>query len=226
MHSRPPRAYGSGSARCTSASNLACTPGRSKLTKPWSIATSRSRTACTSNTSSATLTRPSRQARAASSGSVRRAFTTTKGTRGASVPDEGTWASAENFASQSMDDPGLIPSLIGAPLSPRGGGVAGTIEDLLVDPASHRPVWLLVRLRHSARPYTFVPAQRMASRADAIVVPYDDAALRSAPVRLDGPGPLRREHAIALSRHYGVRAPESQVRGLRAGPAQVSRFAA
>ena len=64
-----------------------------------------------------------------------------------------------------MDAPGLIPSLIGAPLSPRGGGVAGTVEDLLVDPASHLPVWLLVRLRHSAQPYTFVPAARMTSRA-------------------------------------------------------------
>jgi hypothetical protein len=124
-----------------------------------------------------------------------------------------------------MDAPGLIPSLIGAALCAGAGPPAGTVEDLLVDHTS-RPVWLLVRLRHAARPYTFVPAQRMASRADAIVVPYDDAALRSAPVRLDGPGPLRRDHAIALSRHYGVRAPESQARGLRAGPAQVSRFAA
>jgi hypothetical protein len=125
-----------------------------------------------------------------------------------------------------MDAPGLIPSLIGAPLSPRGGGVAGTVEDLLVDPASHRPVWLLVRLRHAARPYTFVPAQRMATRADAIVIPYDEAALRAAPVRLDRPGPFRRDHAVALSHHYGVRAPSSQARGLRADPAQVSRFAA
>jgi hypothetical protein len=124
-----------------------------------------------------------------------------------------------------MDAPGLIPSLIGAALSPAGGPAAGTIEDLLVDHAS-RPVWLLVRLRHAARPYTFVPAQGMATRADAIVIPYDEAALRAAPVRLDRPGPFRRDHAVALSRHYGVRAPSSQACGLRADPAQVSRFAA
>ena len=138
------------------------------------------------------------------------------------MPDEGTWASAENFASQSMDAPGLIPSLIGAPLSPRGGGVAGTIEDLLVDPASHRPVWLLVRLRHSARPYTFVPAQRMASRADGVVVPFDEDALRDAPVRLAAPSACAREHAVTLSRHYGVRIPFGDARPLRAAASAVA----
>jgi hypothetical protein len=124
-----------------------------------------------------------------------------------------------------MDAPGLIPSLIGAPLSPGGGPAAGTVEDLLVDDAS-RPVWLLVRLRGASRPYTFVPAQRMATRTDAVVVPYDEAALREAPVRLDGPGPFRREHAVALSRHYGVRAPSSDARALRAAPPRVTRYAA
>ncbi|HEY7621793.1 MAG TPA: hypothetical protein VH834_18600 [Solirubrobacteraceae bacterium] len=114
-----------------------------------------------------------------------------------------------------MDAPGLIPSLIGAPLSPRGGGVAGTVEDLLVDPASHRPVWLLVRLRQSAQPYTFVPAVRMASRADAVVVPFDEAALREAPVRLAAPCGCPREHAVALSRHYGVPTPFGEARPLR-----------
>jgi hypothetical protein len=122
-----------------------------------------------------------------------------------------------------MDAPGLIPSLIGAPLSPAGGPAAGTVEDLLVDATSH-PVWLLVRLRATSRPYTFVPANRMATRADAIVVPYDEAALRDSPVRLDDPGPLRRAHATLLSRYYGLRAPSSEPRGLRAAP--VSRAAA
>jgi hypothetical protein len=125
-----------------------------------------------------------------------------------------------------MDAPGLIPSLIGAPLSPAGGPIAGTVEDLLVDETS-RPVWLLVRLRGaSPRPYTFVPTQGMATRAHAIVVPYDEAALRDAPVRLDHPGPFRRAHATLLSRYYGVRAASSEARPLRAAPARVSRFAA
>jgi hypothetical protein len=125
-----------------------------------------------------------------------------------------------------VDAPGLIPSLIGAPLSPAGGPAAGTVEDLLVDDTS-RPVWLLVRLRGAMRrPYTFVPAQRMATRARAIVVPYDENALRDAPVRLDDPGPFRRAHAVALGRYYGVRAPSSEARPLRAAPATISRFAA
>jgi len=122
-----------------------------------------------------------------------------------------------------MDAPGLIPSLIGAPLSPAGGPAAGTVVDLLVDATSH-PVWLLVRLRAATRPYTFVPANRMATRADAIVVPYDEAALRDSPVRLDHPGPFRRAYATLLGRYYGLRAPASDPRGVRA--ALVSRAAA
>ena len=114
-----------------------------------------------------------------------------------------------------MDAPGLIPSLIGAPLRPGGGPVAGIIEDLLVDATSHRPVWLLVRLHRAERPYTFVPAARMAVRARAIAVPYDEAALRTAPVRLDAPERCSDEHLAALSRHYG----------LRVGTPRVSRVA-
>ena len=122
-----------------------------------------------------------------------------------------------------MDALGLIPSLIGAPLSPAGGPAAGTVEDLLVDAASH-PVWLLVRLRTTDRPYTFVPASRMVTRAHAVVVPYDEAALRDSPVRLDDPGPFRRAYATLLSRYFGLRAPASDPHGLRAAP--VSRAAA
>ena len=117
---------------------------------------------------------------------------------------------------QSMDAPGLIPPLIGAPLSPRSGGVAGTVEDLLVDAASHRPVWLLVRLHGVVQPYTFVPAERMASRTGAVVVPFDEKALRETPVRLASPAGCAREQAAMLSRHYGVRVPPGEARGLRA----------
>ena len=121
-----------------------------------------------------------------------------------------------NSARQSMDAPGLIPPLIGAPLSSRSGGVAGTVEDLLVDAASHRPVWLLVRLDGVGAPYTFVPAERMASRTGSVVVPFDEQALRDTPVRLASPSGCGREHAVALSRHYGLRVPSGEARGLRA----------
>jgi hypothetical protein len=114
-----------------------------------------------------------------------------------------------------MDAPGLIPSLIGAPLRPGGGAIAGTIEDLLVDAASHRPVWLLVRLHRAELPYTFVPATGMAVRARAIAVPFDEAALRSAPVRLAAPERCSGAHMAVLSRHYGVRVACTEARALR-----------
>ena len=120
-----------------------------------------------------------------------------------------------NSGRQSMDAPGLIPPLIGAPLSPRSGGVAGIVEDLLVDAVSHRPVWLLVRLHDAVQPYTFVPAERMASRTGSVVVPFDERALREAPVRLASPSGCAREHAAVLGRHYGVRVPPGEARGLR-----------
>jgi hypothetical protein len=125
-----------------------------------------------------------------------------------------------------MDAPGLIPSLIGAPLSPGGGAVTGTVEDLLVDATSHRPVWLLVRLHDTVQPYTFVPAQRMATRANAVVVPFDEAAVRDAPVRLAAPPRSLREHVVALCRHYGIRTPAGEPRALRAAPAHLTRAAA
>jgi hypothetical protein len=125
-----------------------------------------------------------------------------------------------------MDAPGLIPSLIGAPLRPDGGAVAGTIEDLLVDAATHRPVWLLVRLHRAERPYTFVPAGRMAVRARAIAVPFDEAALRSAPVRLAAPEGCSGEDLAVLSRHYGVRVASCQARPLRPAAPRISRAAA
>jgi hypothetical protein len=121
-----------------------------------------------------------------------------------------------NSARQSMDAPGLIPPLIGAPLFPRSGAVAGIVEDLLVDAASHRPVWLLVRLHDVVQPYTFVPAERMASRTGSVVVPFDERALRETPVRLASPSRCGREQAAVLSRHYGVRVPPGEARGLRA----------
>jgi hypothetical protein len=125
-----------------------------------------------------------------------------------------------------MDAPGFIPSLIGAALASSGGAVAGTIEDLLVDATSHRPVWLLVRLRGEAPAYTFVPAQRMVGRANAVVVPFDAATLRDAPVRLARPAACLHEHVVALSRHYGVRVPTAEARSLRAAAGRVSRLAA
>lgn len=105
-----------------------------------------------------------------------------------------------------MDAPGLIPSLIGAPLA-AGEQLAGTVEDLLVCPSSGRPLWLLVRLDDCPVPYTFVPAGRLVSRPDAVAVPFEEDMVRAAPVRLAAPAPVSREQAARLSRHYGLRTP-------------------
>jgi hypothetical protein len=56
----------------------------------------------------------------------------------------------------------------------------------------------------------------MASRTGSVVVPFDEKALRETPVRLASPSGCGREHALALGRHYGVRVPAGEARGLRA----------
>jgi len=105
-----------------------------------------------------------------------------------------------------MDAPGLIPSLIGAPLADRNGSMVATVEDLLVDERTHCPIWLLVRLRADASPFTFVPAARLASRAGCVAVPFEGDQIRAAPVRLAAPSDAAREHAVRLCRHYGLMA--------------------
>ena len=72
----------------------------------------------------------------------------------------------------------------------------------------------------------FVPAERMASRTGSVVVPFDEKALRETPVRLASPSGCAREHATMLSRHYGVRVPFGDARGVRAVVPAVSRIAA
>jgi PRC-barrel domain protein len=117
-----------------------------------------------------------------------------------------------------MEPAGCIPSLVGAPLADREGAVLGTVEDLMVATPSRRPVWLLVRLRHAARPYTFVPAGHLGGDAAAVRVPFSEAHVRAAPVRLATACQASREDAVRLCRHYGVRLPvetwTGEVRGI------------
>jgi hypothetical protein len=114
--------------------------------------------------------------------------------------------------------PACIPSLVGARLADRDGAVVGTVEDLMFATPSQRPVWLLVRLRHVAEPYTFVPADRLGGDAAAVRVRFTEAQIRAAPVRLAVPCEASREHAVRLCRHYGVRLPvetwTGEVRGI------------
>lgn len=119
-----------------------------------------------------------------------------------------------------MEAPGLIPSLIGAPLAGGAGADVGIVEDLLCDEQTNRPLWLLVRLDGGG--FTYVPAGHLASRRRSVAVPYDEDAIRAAPVRLHEPVALGREHAVRLCRHYGVRLPSATwmaaVSGVRGRP--------
>jgi hypothetical protein len=115
-----------------------------------------------------------------------------------------------NSGRQSMDAPGLIPPLIGAPLSPRSGGVAGIVEDLLVD-RGESPARLAPRTAARCRAAVHLrPAERMASRTGAVVVPFDEKALREAPVRLASPARCAREHAATLSRTTACACPPAR----------------
>jgi hypothetical protein len=105
-----------------------------------------------------------------------------------------------------MNPPGVIPALIGAPLTAADGEIAGTVVALLVD-SWHRPAWLAVRLHDAGGGHTFVPALRMRHRRTGIAVPHARDVIRSAPVRLAGPAVLAPGDAVRLCRHYGVRAP-------------------
>jgi hypothetical protein len=120
--------------------------------------------------------------------------------------------------SRQVEPPACIPSLVGAPLADRDGAVVGTVEDLMFAAPSNRPVWLLVRLRHLAEPYTFVPAGGLGGDAAAVRVAFTAEQIRAAPVRLAVACQASREHAVRLCRHYGVRLPvetwTGEVRGI------------
>jgi hypothetical protein len=127
------------------------------------------------------------------------------------------WADRRRTEPQ-VEAPACIPSLVGAPLADRDGAVVGTVEDLMVATPSNRPVWLLVRLRHLAEPYTFVPAGGLGGDTTAVRVPFTAAQIRAAPVRLAVACQASREHAVRLCRHYRVRLPvetwTGEVRGI------------
>ena len=108
---------------------------------------------------------------------------------------------------EQVDVPGCIPSLPGAPLADRDGTAMAIVVDLVVTSDPHEARWLLVELPDAPVPYTFVPADRMRHRPAGIVVPFDVDRVRSAPVRLAEPCAPSPEHAVRLSRHYGVRLP-------------------
>jgi hypothetical protein len=101
-----------------------------------------------------------------------------------------------------MCETGLVPALHGAPLCDRDGAVIGTVQELLSDPTTHRPAWLVVRLRDGRR--TVVPARGAYPTRAGMRIRHPFDAVRTCPVTLADPGTLGREHLVAVCRHYGV----------------------
>jgi hypothetical protein len=102
-----------------------------------------------------------------------------------------------------MREPGIVPALCGAPLHDPDGLLVGTVEDLLVDGITHRPVWLVVRLAHDGVRRTLVPAARSRPTCRGRRTAWSATAVQACPVTMTGATP-RGDEALALVRHYGL----------------------
>jgi hypothetical protein len=106
-----------------------------------------------------------------------------------------------------MDAVGLVPSLREGALRDRDGRLVGRVEDLLFDAQTNRPAWLVVRIADGAdgaTRRTLAPARGSRARVDGMALGVGVDAVRSCPVAIAGPAPLR-EHVLSACRHYGVR---------------------
>ena len=91
---------------------------------------------------------------------------------------------------------------LGDQLDEIGGGAAGRIDGVLVDVATGRPEWIVVRTgRFGHR--TLVPAWHAVGAAGHVWVPYGRETIRGAP-RGDGGRGLTRDEEERLLTHYGV----------------------
>jgi hypothetical protein len=110
-----------------------------------------------------------------------------------------------------METVGIVPSLRDGALRDRDGLLLGRVEDVLFDAATHRPAWVVVRLSGeggggagAGARRTLAPARGARARVDGMALTVDAVAVRSCPVVVTGPAPLRSDVAAA-ARHYGTR---------------------
>ncbi|HEX3042817.1 MAG TPA: hypothetical protein VHP56_12085 [Solirubrobacterales bacterium] len=95
-------------------------------------------------------------------------------------------------------------SWLGAELADLRGGSVGQVEGLYVDADSGEPAWLIARLGRRRRPrLVAVPFSNCAGAPFGVWVAQEADAIRSAPV-VDPTRPLRREHELAISAHFGI----------------------
>jgi PRC-barrel domain len=100
---------------------------------------------------------------------------------------------------------GIVPALHDAPLRDRDGRRLGTVEDMLFDTTTHRPIWLVVRLADGRR--TVAPARGSRPGVDGTRVRVAAEVVAGCPVSLTGSPALGREHVVRVCRHYGVPVP-------------------
>ncbi|MET0557944.1 MAG: PRC-barrel domain-containing protein [Solirubrobacterales bacterium] len=93
---------------------------------------------------------------------------------------------------------------VGTELSDRDGKGVGRVEGFYADAGSDQPVWMIARLgrRRSTR-IVAVPLRECAGAPFGVWVAQPGEALRTAPV-VDPERPLRREHELAISSHFGI----------------------
>jgi hypothetical protein len=95
---------------------------------------------------------------------------------------------------------------VGHKLDDLGGTSIGRIEEILVEPESNEPSWLLVKVGRIGGRRTAVPFEMAAAGVGRVWVPYPRETIRSAPAVGRGTG-LEPELEDGLRRHYAVPAP-------------------
>jgi hypothetical protein len=94
------------------------------------------------------------------------------------------------------------------------GARLGHVADVLFDDAAGTPAWLLLVLLRSADRLVLVPAAGVRAHGAGVELGVPRSLVRGAPASFSPPGELGREHAAALSAHYGVPAGRGPWSGL------------
>jgi hypothetical protein len=111
---------------------------------------------------------------------------------------------------------------IGFKLDEASGTSAGRIEDVLVDPESGDPTWLVFRIGRFGR-RSAVPFDLAAAAAERVWVPYAKELIRSAP-EVDPSSGLAAEQELALCDHFGLASKagrRGRIEGRRGAPTSV-----
>lgn len=108
---------------------------------------------------------------------------------------------------------------VGHKLDDLAGTTIGRVEEILVEPESNVPSWLLVKVGKIGGRRTAVPFEMAAAGVGHVWVPYPRETIRSAPAVGRGTG-LEPELEDELRRHYAVPALPADPTDSAAEPAE------